>query len=177
MMNSIFQELLHKGVLANYMNDFMIPAKTMKELEKRTVRFLKIVEKHNLCFKRLKCNFNMEEIPILGVVVSKGQIQMEQEKIKAVKEWKMPTKLKDMKSFLGFANFYQCLIQNFSHTAKPLNELKGKKEWKWEEEHQRVFEELKKKITSQPVLALPRREGKFRVKTDASGHAIGGVLS
>ena len=54
--------------------------------------------------------------------------------------------------------------------------MKGKKEWKWEEEHQRAFEELKEKITSQPVLSLPRREGKFRVETDASGHAIGGVL-
>jgi len=71
----------------------------------------------------------------------------------------------------------QHFIQNFSHTAKPLNELKGKKEWKWEEEHQRVFEELKEKITSQPVLVLSRRKGKFRVETDASGHAIGGVLS
>ena len=58
-----------------------------------------------------------------------------------------------------------------------MNELKGKKEWKWEEEHQKVFKELKEKITSQLVLALPRREGKFRVETDASGHAIGGVLS
>jgi len=52
MMNSIFRELLHEGVLANYMDDFVISAKTMKELEERTVRFLKIVEKHNLCFKR-----------------------------------------------------------------------------------------------------------------------------
>jgi len=177
MMNSIFQELLHKDVLANYIDNFVILAKTMKELEERTVQFLKIVEKHNLCFKRSKCDFNIEEIPILGVVVGKGQIQIEQEKIKAVKEWKMPTKVKDVESFLGFVNFYQHFIQNFSHTAKPLNELKGKKEWKWKEEHQRAFEELKKKITSQPVLALPRREGKFRVETNASEHTIGGVLS
>ena len=86
MMNSIFQELLHEGVLANYMNDFIIPARTMKELEEQTIRFLKIAEKHNLCFKQSKCDFNMEEIPILGVVVGKGQVKMEQEKIKAVKE-------------------------------------------------------------------------------------------
>ena len=84
MMNSIFRELLHKGVLANYMDDFVIPAKTMKELEERTIQFLKIAEKHNLCFKRLKCDFNMEEIPILGVVFGKRQIQMEQEKIKVL---------------------------------------------------------------------------------------------
>ena len=68
------------------MHDFMIPAKTMEELEEQTIRFLKIAEKHNLCFKRSKCNFNMEKIPIFGVVIGKGQIQMEQEKIKAMKE-------------------------------------------------------------------------------------------
>ena len=177
MMDSIFRELLHEGVLANYMDDFVILARTMEELEERTIRFLKIAERHNLCFKWSKCDFNMEEIPILEVIVGKGQIKMEQEKIKAVKEWKTPRKVKDMESFLGFANFYRHFIQNFSHIAKPLNELKGKKEWKWEEKHQRAFEELKEKITSQPVLALPKREGKFRVETDASGHAIGGVLS
>jgi len=53
-----------------------------------------------------------------------------------------------------------------------LNELKGKKDWKWEEEHQKAFEGLKEKITSQLVLALPRREGKFRVEMDALEHAI-----
>jgi len=86
-------------------------------------------------------------------------------------------KVKDVESFLGFANFYRHFIQNFSHTAKLLNKLKGKKEWKWEEEHQQAFVELKDKITSQPALSLLKREGKFRVETDASGHTIEGVLS
>jgi len=129
MMNSIFWELLHEGVLVNYMDDFIIPAKTIKELEEQTIRFLKIAEKHNLCFKQSKCDFNMEEIPILWIVVGKGQVQMEQDKIKVVKEWKTPTKIKEVESFLGFANFYRRFIQNFSHTVKLLNELKGKKEW------------------------------------------------
>ena len=70
-MNSIFQKLLHEEVLANYMDDFVIPAKMMEELEERMIRFLKIAEKYNLYFKRLKCDFNIEEIPILGIVVSK----------------------------------------------------------------------------------------------------------
>ena len=112
------------------MNDFVILAKTMEELEERTIRFLKIAEKHNLCFKRSKCNFNMEEIPILGVIVGRRQVKIEQENIKAVKEWKMLMKVKDVESFLRFANFYQHFIQNFSHTARLLNELKGKKKWK-----------------------------------------------
>ena len=88
------------------MDNFVILAKTMKELEERMVRFLKIAEKHNLCFKRSKCDFNMEEIPILGVIVGKRQVKIEQEKIKAVKEWKIPTKVKIVESFLRFANFY-----------------------------------------------------------------------
>ena len=129
-MNSIFWKLLHEDVLANYMDNFVILAKTMEELEERTIQFLKIAEKHNLCFKWSKYDFNMEEIPILGVIIGKWQIKMEQEKIKTVKEWKTPMRVKDMESFLGFTNFYWHFIHNFSYTAKLLNELKDKKEWK-----------------------------------------------
>ena len=89
------------------MDDFVIPARTMEELEERMIRFLKIAKRHNLCFKRSKCDFNMKEIPILGVIVGKGQVKIEQEKIKAVKEWKTLTKIKDVESFLRFANFYR----------------------------------------------------------------------
>ena len=88
------------------MDDFIIPAKTIEGLEEQTVQFLKIVEKHNLCFKWLKCDFNIEEIPILGVVIGKGQVQMENNKVKAIKKWKIPDKIKEVESFLGFVNFY-----------------------------------------------------------------------
>jgi len=86
MITSIFQELLYEGTLANYMDNFVIPAKTKEELEKHTIRFFKIAEKHNLCFKRSKCNFNATEIFILGVQVGNGEVQMEEEKVKAIKE-------------------------------------------------------------------------------------------
>jgi len=159
------------------MDNFVVLAKTIKELKKQTIRFLKITEKHNLCFKRSKCDFNMKEIPILGVIVGKGQVKIEQKKIKAIKEWKMLMKIKDIERILGFANFYRRFIQNFSHTAKSLNKLKGKKKWICNKEQQKAFEELKEKITSQLVLFLPKREGKFRVEMNASEYAIRGVLS
>jgi len=82
-----------------------------------------------------------------------------------------------VESFLRFANFYQCFIKNFSHIAKSLNKLKRKKERKWYDEYQKAFEKLKDKITSQPILTLPKRKEKFKVETDTSGHAIEGVLS
>ena len=59
---------------------------------------------------------------------------------------------------------------------RPLNELKGKKDWEWEGKHQKAFDKLKEKITSQLVYALSRREGKFRVETNISEHTIGRVL-
>jgi len=87
MMNSTFWELLYEEVLANYMDDFVIPAKTMKKLEEWTIWFLKIVKKHNLYFKQSKCNFNMKEILILGVVVGQEQVKIKDNKVKAIKEW------------------------------------------------------------------------------------------
>jgi len=61
--------------------------------------------------------------------------------------------------------------------AKLSNKLEEKKEWTWNKEHQKAFEELKEKITSQPALFLPKREGKFRIEMDASEYIIRGVLS
>jgi len=97
MMNSILQGLLHEGILANYIDNFLIFAKTKKELKERTICFLKVAEKHNLCFKQSKCNFDTKKIPILKVVVGQGKVQMENNKIKAVKEWKTSTKIKKKK--------------------------------------------------------------------------------
>ena len=112
MINNIFKELLHEGVIASYINNFVILAKTKKELEKKTIQFLKIVEKYNLCFKQSKCDFDVEKIPILEVVVGQEEVQMENDKIKAVKEWKTSTKIKEVEIFLEFANFYQQFIKN-----------------------------------------------------------------
>ena len=85
MINSIFRELLYKEVSANYIDNFVILDKTRKKLKERIVQFLKIVEKHNLCFKQSKYNFNVKEILILGVVVGRGEVQIENNKIEVVK--------------------------------------------------------------------------------------------
>ena len=73
---------------------------------------------------------------------------MENNKTKTIKKQKTPINVKEVESFLEFANFYRYFIKNFSHIVKPLNELKGKKDWKWEEKNQKAFDKLKEKITS-----------------------------
>ena len=69
------------------------------------------------------------------MVVRRGEVQVENNKIKVVKEQKTSIKIKKVESFIRFINFYQCFIKNFSYIMKPLNKLKGKKEWKWKEEY------------------------------------------
>ena len=126
------------------MDDFIILAKK-KKLEEITIWFLKVVEKYNLCFKQSKYNFEAEKISNLEVVVRQGEVQIENSKVKAIKKWKTPTKIKEVESFLGFANFYRHFIKNFSHITKSLNKLKGKKDWKQKEEYQKTFDKLKKR--------------------------------
>ena len=70
------------------------------------IQFLKITEKYNLCFKWSKYNFNVEEISILEVVIGQEEVQIENDKVKIVKEWNILTKTKEVESFLEFANFY-----------------------------------------------------------------------
>jgi len=96
---------------------FVILDKTKKKLEERTIQFLKVAEKHNLCFKQSKCNFNTEEISILEVVVGQEEVQIKNDKIKAVKEWKTPTKIKKSGKLLRIYKFLPMFYQELqSHS-------------------------------------------------------------
>lgn len=159
------------------MDDFAIPGDTKEQLAERTVRFLERAAEYNLCFKRSKCVFDATEIPLLGVRVGGGKIQMEEEKVAAVRNWPQPKNVKGIERFIGFANYYRRFIKDFSKIAAPLNKLKGKHEWEWGEEQETAFEILKRRITEEPVLHLPQDNGQFRVEVDACGYAVGGVLS
>jgi hypothetical protein len=98
-------------------------------------------------------------------------------KIAGIKNWPIPTKVKDIRSFLGFCNFYRPFIQGFAHLARPLNELTRKDaEWQWETRHQNAFDKLKTRVTTEPILAHPILTDPFELEVDASGFAMGAVL-
>ena len=102
---------------------------------------------------------------------------MENNKVKAVKEWKTPAKIKEIESFLGFANFYWRFIKKLKSYSKTSQQAQKKKEIEMGNGTLRSIWRIKRMIASQPVLALPKKEGKFQIETDASEYAIGGVLS
>jgi hypothetical protein len=103
--------------------------------------------------------------------------RMDPVKIAGIKNWPIPTKVKDVCSFLGFCNFYRPFIRGFAHLACPLNELTCKDtEWSWETRHQKAFDKLKTRVTMEPVLAHPILTDPFELEVDASGFAMGAIL-
>jgi hypothetical protein len=138
---------------------------------------LRVMEQHDLYFKLSKCTFHASSIDYLGVIIEKGMTRMDPVKIAGIKNWPTPTKVKDICSFLGFCNFYWPFIRGFAHLARPLNELTRKDtEWAWETRHQKVFDELKTRVTMEPVLAHLILTDPFELEVDSSGFAMGAVL-
>jgi len=102
---------------------------------------------------------------------------MDQAKIQAIVEWEPPTKVTELRSFLGLVNYFQRFIKSYSAMAALLTDLlKKNRAWDWSSKCQGAFEALKKAVTEEPVLALPNFSKPYKVHTDASDFAIGGVL-
>ena len=80
---------------------------------------------------------------------------MDPSKVKAITEWPVPTKVKEVQSFLGLANYYRRFVKDFSKVAQPLNKLTRKDYvWKWGSEEQKAFDELKRRFVDKPILAM-----------------------
>jgi len=103
---------------------------------------------------------------------------MEEDKVAEVLNWPVPKTVRDVRKFLGLANYYRRFVKDFAKLAQPLNDLTRKEEkWKWGNEQQEVFEWLKMVFTSRSLLAVPDLDKEFRVEADTSNFVTGGVLS
>ena len=122
--------------------------------------------------------FSQNKNWMLGMIIDKGKISMDTGKLKGIKEWPIPTTIKQVRGFLGFGNFYWQFIKHFSEIARPLNDLlKKDKKFKWTNECQNSFKELKKWFTEEPVLQMPDQNKPFQIECDASQYALGAVLT
>jgi hypothetical protein len=138
---------------------------------------LQVALDHDLYFKLEKCVFHAPSIDYLGVILEKGVTRMDPVKISGIKDWPTPKTVKDVRSFLGFCNFYHPFIRGFATVACPLNELTQKDApWAWDTRQQQVFATLKHQVTSEPILAQPVLNDQFDLEVDASGFAVGAVL-
>ena len=124
-----------------------------------------------------KCEFWLKEVGFFGHVISGEGIAVDPTKVASVTEWLAPTSVGEIRSFLGLAGYYRRFIENFSKIAKPMTELlKKDTKFHWTEECEASFQELKKCLTTAPVLILPDIRKDFQVYCDASRLGLGSVL-
>ncbi|WVZ94018.1 hypothetical protein U9M48_039962 [Paspalum notatum var. saurae] len=167
LMNKVFMEYLDKFVVV-FIDDILIYSKTEEEHE----------EHLRLLYAKLsKCEFWLDQVPFLGHIVSKGGIMVDPSKISSVMDWKVPEVVKEVRGFLGLAGYYRRFIESFSKIAKPMTSLLEKGvPFIWTKERQAAFDELKKRLTTAPVLTLPDLTKSFTVYCDACKEGLRCVL-
>jgi len=177
MMNEILRDLINEGKVAVFVDDVLVGTETEKGHDEIVEEILRRLEENDLYIKPEKCVWKVRKIGFLGVVIGPNGIEMEKEKVDGVLSWPEPKNVKDIKKFLGLANYYRRFIKDFARVARPMNMLVRKDvKWQWRVEQQKAFDELKGVFTTKPVLVTPDLDKEFRVETDASNYATGGVL-
>jgi hypothetical protein len=176
LMNKVFMEYLDKFVVV-FIDDILIFSKMKEEHEKHLRMVLVKLRSNQLYAKFSKCEFWLTEVGFLGHVISAGGISVDPSKVMDVLNLMPPMNASEIQSFLGLAGYYRRFITDFSKIAKPMTRLLEKnKDFDWTEECQANFEELKKRLTSAPVLILPDITKKFDIYCDASRQGLGCVL-
>jgi transposase InsO family protein len=178
MMDHIFKDEIHNKWIIVYMDDILIFSKTKEGLERITKGVLQKLRENDLYLKPHKCEFAKTKIEYLGMILEEGKVSMDPTKLIGIKQWPEPTTVKQVRSFLGFGNFYRRFIRSYSNVARPMNELLQKdKKFEWTMETQNAFDELKKRFTEEPVLIFPDTSKPFQIECDASKYASGAVLT
>jgi hypothetical protein len=176
LMNKVFMEYLDKFVVV-FIDDILVFSKNEEEHAKHLRLVLQKLREHKLYAKRSKCEFWLREVSFLGHVISNGGIAVDPSKVKDVLDWKPPTNVHEIYSFLGLVGYYIRFIEGFSKLAKPMTALLEKNaKFIWSKKCQANFEKLKKKLTTAPVLILPDLSKSFSIYCDASRQGLGCVL-
>lgn len=176
LMNTVFREQLDKFVVV-FIDDILVYSPDEEVHVKHLREVLEILRQKKLYAKFSKCEFWLKSVAFLGHVVSGEGISVDPKKIEAITEWPRPTNVTEVRSFLGLAGYYRKFVEGFSTIAAPLSRLTQKKtKFEWTADCERSFTELKKRLTTAPVLAQPSGFEGFVIYSDASKNGLGCVL-
>ena len=161
-----------------YLDDLIIFARTFDEYLSRIRNVFERLRSANLKLKPQKCKFGQQKVTFLGHVVTPNGVTTDPRKCDAIQHVPVPHRLKELRSFLGLTNYYARFVPRYREIARPLYRLTRKNTpFLWTSDCQRAFEHLKQLLQSTQVLAYPQFDKPFILETDASGFAIGFVLS
>jgi hypothetical protein len=139
-MNKVLSDYLDVFCMA-YLDDILIYSDDLEQHRQHVRRILERVEEVGLMLKVSKCEFHTDRTEYLGYIISPTGMSMDPEKVRAMAEWREPTNVKGVQSFLGFANFYRRFIWDFSKITTPLTKLTRKDiPWEWGNVAQSAFE-------------------------------------
>ena len=176
-MNDIFRDMTDDFVVI-YLDDILIFSADPAKHEQHVRLVLERLRHHNLHAKPEKCQFHTDTTEYLGFIVSPKGVAMDPAKTKVIGDWPTPRNLKEVQSFLGFANFYRRFIDAYSRIVRPLTNLTQKDTpFQWSPPQEAAFQQLKSAFQSAPVLAHFDPDHQIIIETDASDFAIGTILS
>lgn len=176
LMNKVLKPFLDRFVVV-HLDDIVLYSNTLEKNARHLRQVLQVRRANELYLKMEKCSFAQREVEFLGHKIVNGKLMMENSKVKAIIEWESPTKVPELRYFLGLVNYYLQFIKGYSTKVAPLTDLLKKNQtWHWSKECQHAIEGLKKVIFEEPILVLPDHIKPFEVHTNASDFAIGGVL-
>lgn len=175
-MNDILGPLLRRCVVV-FIDDILIYSNTYEEHIYHIKQVLEILQHHQFFVKLSKCFFAQQELRYLGHVISASGVSTDPRKVQIIENWPTPTSVKELRSFLGMAEYYRKFVKNFGLISKPLTNLLKKGElFIWTSITEEAFQTLKLALVSAPVLAMPDFTKQFVIGTDASDLGIGAVL-
>jgi hypothetical protein len=158
-----------------YMDNILIFSKDLDNLRQKTLDVLKKLQDNDLYLNLDKCIFEAKEVEYLGMIIRENEIAMDPTKLAGIADWPTLTTVKQVRSFLGFGNFYQRFIGHYTDISRPLTWMMKKDlKWDWTDECQGTFDTLKKKFMEAPVLRMPDKSQPFIVESDKK--AIGAVI-
>jgi len=132
MMNEILRNLINEGKVAAFVDDVLVETETEEGHDEIVKEILRRLEENNLYIKPEKCVWKVRKIRFLGVVIGPNGIEIEKEKVNGVLSWPQPKNVKDIRKFLGLANYYRRFIKDFARVARPINMLTRKDvKWQW----------------------------------------------
>ena len=175
-MQKVLRPLLRKYVIV-YMDDIIIYSRSFDDHLLHIEEVFKHLDRYNLRVNLEKCEFAKFRILFLGFIITQEGMQPNCSKVEAINNIKPPKNVDQLKSFLGITNFFRKFIRSYAHRCHPmLKLLKKKTEWEWGDEQNKSFEDIKKELTSCPILRFPQLDKNFIIMSDASQYGVGAVL-
>jgi hypothetical protein len=176
LLDKVLALVLYKCAVC-YIDDILVHSKSPAQHLINVRRVLSMLRKEQLYAKISKCHFGFPKVIYLGHCISFDDISPDPVKLKAIREWPIPTTSKDVQWFLGMATYLRRFVPRFSNLSAPLTDLtKEKVPFLWTLAHQSTFDRLKGLLCEAPVLALSDPLKSFTLATNASTVAVGAVL-